>query len=73
MSREALAAQLLRLPSEERAHLARLLIESLDDSLSLDPAWLEEARHRAAELQVGAVAPVSAEAAFATARRRLAG
>jgi len=73
MSREALEAQLLRLPTEERAHLARVLIGSLDDSLSLDPAWLEEARRRAAELQVGAVAPVPADTVFAAARRRLAG
>jgi hypothetical protein len=43
MTREALEAQLLRLPPEERAHLARVLIESLDEQPDLDPAWLEEA------------------------------
>lgn len=73
MSRETLEAQLLRLPAEERAHLARVLIESLDEQAELDPAWLEEAERRAAELLTGAVQPIPAAEALANARRRLAG
>jgi putative addiction module component (TIGR02574 family) len=73
MTRETLEAQLLRLPAEERAHLARVLIESLDEQPALDPAWLEEAERRAAELVSGTVQPIPATEALAKARRRLAG
>ena len=73
MSRETLEAQLLRLPAEERAHLARILIESLDEQPELDPAWIEEAERRAAELLSGVVQPIPAAEALANARRRLAG
>jgi len=73
MTREALEAQLLRLPAEERAHLAQLLLQSLEEGPELDPAWLEEAERRAAELVAGSVQPVPASEAFRTARRRLAG
>jgi putative addiction module component (TIGR02574 family) len=71
MTREVLEAQLLRLPPEERAHLARILIQSLDDQPELDPAWLEEAARRAAELDAGTVQPIPAATALANARRRL--
>lgn len=73
MTREVLEAQLLRLPNEERAHLARVLIDSLDDEPELDPSWLVEARRRAEELQSGVVATLPASEAFANARRRLLG
>ncbi|MEO6445312.1 MAG: addiction module protein [Gemmatimonadaceae bacterium] len=73
MTREALEAQLLRLPTEERAHLALVLIESLDAQPDLDPVWLEEAQRRAEELRAGTVGSVPAATALANARRRLAG
>ncbi len=73
MTRETLEAQLRRLRPEDRAHLARVLLESLDDELELDPAWLEEAERRAAELLAGTVEVVPAADAFANARRRLTG
>ena len=73
MTRETLEAQLLQLPPEERAHLARVLIESLDDQPELDPSWFEEAERRAAELASGDVEPVPSATALADARRRLAG
>jgi putative addiction module component (TIGR02574 family) len=73
VTREALEAQLLRLPPDERAHLARVLIESLDEALPLDAEWLEEARRRAAELDAGLVTPVPAGDVLGTARRRLGG
>jgi len=72
MTRETLEAKLLQLPAEERAHLAQVLIESLDEQPALDPAWLEEAERRAAELASGSVKPVPAADAIAEARRRLA-
>lgn len=73
MTRETLEAKLLQLPPEERAHLARVLLESLDEQPDLDPAWIEEAERRAAELASGAAKTVSAADAIADARRRLAG
>jgi putative addiction module component (TIGR02574 family) len=73
VTRETLEAQLLRLPPEERAHLARVLIESLDEQPELDPSWLEEAERRAAELASGAVNAVPTAEALERARRRLAG
>jgi hypothetical protein len=72
MTRETLEAQLLRLPPEDRAHLARILIESLDDQPELDPSWLEEAERRAAELTTDTVKSIPAADALAKARRRLA-
>ena len=73
MTREVLEAQLLLLPAEERAHLARVPIDSLDERPDLDPAWLAEAERRAAELAAGLVVPLPAADAFAEARRKLAG
>jgi putative addiction module component (TIGR02574 family) len=73
MTRETLQAKLLQLPAEERAHLARVLLESLDEQPDLDPAWLEEAERRAAELASGEAKTVPAADAIADARRRLAG
>jgi len=72
MSRETLQAQLLRLPPEDRAHLARVLINSLDAEPEIDPAWLEEAERRAAELANGTAETIPAAAAIGDARRRLA-
>lgn len=73
MTRETLEAQLRRLRPEDRAHLARVLLESLDDEPGLDPAWLEEAERRAAELLAGTVEVIPASDSFADARRRLTG
>ena len=44
---EKLAEQAMNLPSESRAHLADLLVESLDaDTLTeIDQLWLAEAKH----------------------------
>jgi hypothetical protein len=72
MTREVLEAQLLRLPNEERAHLAKVLIDSLDDQPELDPSWLLEAKRRAEELASGVINSVPAAEAFANARRRIA-
>jgi putative addiction module component (TIGR02574 family) len=59
----------LSLPVSERADLAGSLIESLDDTQdeSVEAAWNEEIARRMADIDSGAVKPVSLE----DARRRL--
>jgi putative addiction module component (TIGR02574 family) len=59
----------LSLPVSERADLAGSLIESLDDAQdeSVAAAWDEEVARRMADIDSGAVQPVSLEEA----RRRL--
>lgn len=61
-----LLRQALSLSVEERADLAGQLIESLDskESKGVQPAWEAEIERRMAELDSGAVKPVSLEDAF---------
>lgn len=65
MSPQQIEDQALGLSLEQRAQLAQKLLLSLDatsDATSdaeIVQAWLEEARHRAQELDSGAVQPVS--------------
>ena len=63
---EELAEQALRLPSEERARLADLLIESLTaDALgSIDRRWLAEAARRRDELKSGRVSGIPGDEAL---------
>jgi putative addiction module component (TIGR02574 family) len=72
MTRDTLEAHLLRLPPEDRAHLARVLIASLEDRPESDNEWLDEAERRAAELAAGKVKSIPGADALANARRRLA-
>ena len=69
---QALADQLLALPSRDRARLAELLLASLEDR---DPgataAWDDEIDRRAADLAGGRVAGVAAADVFAEVERRL--
>lgn len=71
MTQEAaeLLKKALSLPVAERADLAGSLIESLDDAQdeAVAAAWDEEVARRMAEIDSGAVKPVSLEEA----RRRL--
>jgi putative addiction module component (TIGR02574 family) len=71
MTQEAaeLLKKALALPVAERADLAGSLIESLDDTQdeSVAAAWDEEVARRMADIESGAVKPVSLEEA----RRRL--
>ena len=61
-----LLKQALALSVQERADLAGQLIESLDtaDSENVKAVWDAEIERRMAELDSGAVEPVSAEEAF---------
>ena len=71
MTQEAaeLLKKALSLPASERADLAGSLIESLDDTQdeAVAAAWDEEVARRMADIDSGAVKPVSLEEA----RRRL--
>lgn len=63
---EELAAQIMWLPAEERAHLVDLLAESLDASElgPIDHAWLAQARHRNNEVKSGRVKPIPGDEAL---------
>ena len=71
-----LTSQVLELPSSERAVLARLLWESLDESqVAPDPetvaAAVTLAQQRSAELTSGAVAPIPHDEVMSAARQAL--
>nr|WP_315190283.1 addiction module protein [uncultured Albidiferax sp.] len=63
MTTAAIEQSLLRLPKSERAHLAQLLLDSLDEpsDAEIQGLWLDEAKRRAAELDGGTVQLVSSE------------
>lgn len=62
---ERLVEQALKLPSESRARLADLLVESLDaDELGrIDRLWAAEAKRRRDEVRAGRVKTVPGEQA----------
>jgi putative addiction module component (TIGR02574 family) len=63
MTTAAIEQSLLRLPKSERAHLAHLLLDSLDEpsDAEIQGLWLGEAQRRAAEIDGGTVELVSGE------------
>jgi putative addiction module component (TIGR02574 family) len=71
-----LLEQALKLPTTERADLAALLLESLDegadDPAQVEQAWREEIARRVRDLQEGRVKPIHADEVFARARDALA-
>lgn len=71
MSVEEMEAALLKLPNQERARLAEVLIASLDEENEIANAWADEAERRLAELRSGAVQGVPAEDVFARIRARI--
>lgn len=70
---EQLAEQAMDLPTESRARLADLLVESLDAAElgRIDRAWAAEARRRLNELRSGAVKPIPADEVFRKVRDSL--
>ena len=69
---QALADQLLALPSNDRARLAELLLASLEGrDVSAGAEWDVEIDRRAAELSTGKVNGVAAADVFAEVERRL--
>lgn len=63
---EQLIAQAMTLPSESRARLADLLVESLegDDLGDVEQLWLGEAKRRRDEVRSGKVETISGEKAL---------
>lgn len=70
---ERLAEQALKLPSESRARLADLLVESLDaDALGrIERLWVAEARRRRDEVRAGRVKTIPDEQARRKVREAL--
>ncbi len=69
-AQEELRAAALALPREERAELARQLIDSLDEDDEIEVAWRDEVRRRLDAYRSGELGSVAAEAVFDEARRR---
>jgi putative addiction module component (TIGR02574 family) len=63
MDIEVLEREALKLSPDQRARLARELLDSLDTlaPAELDRMWLDEASHRAAQIDAGEVELVSSE------------
>ncbi|HVC30612.1 MAG TPA: addiction module protein [Steroidobacteraceae bacterium] len=63
MDVELIEREARKLPAEDRARLARDLLDSLDElpPQELDHLWLEEASRRAAQIDAGEVELLSAE------------
>ncbi len=69
---EALADQLLALPSVDRARLAELLLASIEErDADSTAAWNDEIDRRSHEIESGQVAGISALEVFAEVERRL--
>ena len=69
-------AEALQLSVQDRARLARRLLESLDentveDRASVELAWQIEIEHRIAEYDAGGVSPIGASDVLREARVRL--
>lgn len=76
MTIEQLERQLLELPADERARIARRLIESLDDPTdevdeeAVETAWKVEIERRIEQMDRGEVEMIPAEEVFARIRER---
>lgn len=68
---EALEAELLRLPTAERARLLDRVVASLDADKARDEAWDRVAAERDAELDAGSVAPKTGAETIARLRQQL--
>ena len=73
MNAKKLLEAALSLPAEERAHLARSLLGSLDGpaEAEIEAAWITEIEKRAKDLGDGSMVPVDWAAARERIRRRL--
>ena len=63
---EQLAEEAMKLPSESRARLADLLVESLEgaDLGRIEQQWIAEAKRRRDEVRDGRVEPIFGEEGF---------
>ena len=73
MSTRKIEAEVLQLPVQQRAKLARTLIESLDSEREADPeaAWVAEAKRRFEDLRSGRVKGRTSAQVFARVRAGL--
>jgi putative addiction module component (TIGR02574 family) len=71
VSVQELQAEVLKLPSHERARLAELLISSLDEEDEIAAAWADEAERRYQELRSGEIEAIPAEEVLARVRSNL--
>jgi putative addiction module component (TIGR02574 family) len=71
MTREALRAEVLNLPPEDRQWLIDLLVESLDEEFEIEPARLEELERRGEDLASGRISGIPREELFPRVRARL--
>lgn len=74
MSRDELEAAVLNLPETDRARLAHILIESLDEveaAGELDSDWIAEVDRRAEQILNGEVELIPGEEVFRDALRRI--
>lgn len=65
MSVHEIEAEALLLSSQERVHLAEVLIASLDEDLALEQTWAPEAERRYEEIRSGRVQTIPAEQVMA--------
>ena len=70
MTNQLLEAEVLKLPSHERARLAELLLASLDEDDEIMEAWADVAERRYEELRSGAVKGIPADEVLAELRAR---
>ena len=70
---ENLAEQAMQLPTESRARLADMLVESLDaaDLTQLDHLWIAEAKRRRDEVRAGDTETILGEEALRSVRDSL--
>jgi putative addiction module component (TIGR02574 family) len=68
---ELLEAEILKLPANERAALAQLLLASLDEEDEFEQAWAVEAERRLREIESGVVQTISLEDTLAQVRATL--
>lgn len=68
---DALEAEVLKLPPNDRSHLLERLIISLDTDSEVEEAWEREADRREAEIDTGVVVPVAGDEMMARLRAKL--
>ena len=65
---DALEAEVLKLPAQQRSHLLDRLINSLETDPEIQNAWAAEAERRDAEHEQGKVAALSGQSVLAKLR-----
>ena len=70
MSREELEAEIKKLTLQDRAELAKWIVQSLDDlsESEIETLWVEEAERRLDELEQGLATEIPAEEVLRRAR-----